>query len=158
MVTELFFILLVAGLLLIGAEIFVPGGILGAIGAAALLGAVVCGFIAFPSFGLWIAMGIIVLVGAAIFLWIKIFPRTNIGRSMTVSMDLAESKGTESGLEDLTGKEGITTSNLRPGGFAEIEGKRRDVITRGEMIAGGQPVVVIEVEANRIVVKEKGKV
>ena len=152
--TELFFILLVAGLILIGAEIFVPGGILGALGALALLGAIALGFLTFPAYGGWIAMGIVLLVGVALLLWIKIFPGTRIGKSMTVSNDLADSKATESGLAELLGNEGLTSSELRPGGFAEIEGKRRDVITRGEMIANGQPIVVVKVESNRIVVKE----
>lgn len=157
MFTELFFILLVAGLILVGAEVFVPGGILGAMGALALLGAVVLGFVAFPAYGLWIALGMVVLVGVAFLLWIKIFPGTRMGKSMTVATDLADSKATQAGLTELTGKVGVATSDLRPGGFAEIEGRRRDVITRGEMIARGESVVVLEVESNRIVVTGKRK-
>lgn len=154
MATELFFILLGVGLLLIGAEIFIPGGILGAMGIASLLGAIVLGFVAFPGYGEWIALSIIVLTGIAIILWIKIFPNTRLGRQMMVSNDLSTSKASEEGIENLLDKTGITTSKLRPGGFAEIDGKRKDVITRGEMIARGAKIKVIDIEANRIVVKK----
>ena len=151
---ELFFILLVAGLMLFGAEIFVPGGILGTFAGLFLLGAIICGFIAYPAYGGWIAVGILCLVGVAVFLWIKIFPGTPLGRSMTVLTNLADSKGTAAGLDGLVGKQGIATSDLRPGGFAEIDGKRCDVITEGGMIDRGRPVVVTRIGSNRVVVRE----
>ena len=44
---ELFAILIIAGLFLIGAEIFLPGGIIGFIGGMCLLAAVIVGFAAF---------------------------------------------------------------------------------------------------------------
>jgi membrane-bound serine protease (ClpP class) len=155
MATELFFILLVSGLMLIGAEIFVPGGLLGAMGAVALLGAIGAAFAAFGSTaGSYAAVGIIFLVGLVIYLWIKIFPKTRVGKRMTVSMDLGDSKATESGLSELLGKTGTASSDLRPAGFAVVDGKRVDVVSRGEMIAKGTPVTVIDVESNRVVVKK----
>ena len=157
MLTEVFFTLLVAGLILVGAEIFVPGGILGVMGGIALLGAVVFGFLAFPGYGAWIAIGILVLLGVIIVLWVKIFPRTGMGKRMTVSTDLKRWKATNPGLDALVGKEGVSSSDLRPAGFAEIEGRRIDVVTRGEMINAGQPVRVLEVESNRVVVVESDR-
>ena len=41
-------------------------------------------------------------------------------------------------LEDWVGKQGIAISPLRPAGVAEIEGKRLDVVTRGEFLAEGE--------------------
>jgi len=152
---QLFVVLLLAGLTLVGAEIFVPGGILGAIGGIALVLSIIVAFNAFgPVLGSYIAFAIIVLVGVAIVLWIRFFPKTAIGRKMTVSRDLASSKATDEELTDLEGKSGRSVSDLRPSGFATIEGKRVDVISRGEMIASGVDLVVIEVEGNRVVVKE----
>ena len=154
MLAEIFFTLLIAGLILIGAEIFVPGGILGIMGGLALFGAVVLGFMAFPGCGAWIAIGILGLVGVIIVLWVKIFPRTELGKRMTVSTDLKTWKATNPGLESLSGKEGVASSELRPAGFAEIEGRRVDVVTRGEMISAGSTVRVLDVESNRVVVAE----
>ena len=153
MVVELFFMLLIAGLLLVGAEIFVPGGILGVMGGLALLGAIVAGFIAFPGFGGWIAFSIVFLVGIAMYLWIRIFPHTSIGKKMTVSSNMATFKATQTGLAELEGKEGTSLSELRPAGFARIEGKRVDVVTQGEMISKGTAIRVVDVESNRVVVK-----
>jgi membrane-bound serine protease (ClpP class) len=45
-------------------------------------------------------------------------------------------------------------TDLRPSGKALIERVRVDVITRGEYIEAGCPVVVIRTEGNRVVVKK----
>ena len=100
---QLFAILLVSGLLLLGAEIFVPGGVLGTFGGIALLAAVVTGFAAFPGYGTAIAVAIIFLIGIAIALWIRLFPKSRIGRRMTVSTDESTYKGTQDGLPELVG-------------------------------------------------------
>ncbi len=151
--TEIYFILVITGLLLIGAEVFVPGGILGTLGGLALLVAIVIGFLEFGTVkGGYSAMAIILMVGVAIFLWIKLFPKTGIGKRMTVSTDLSDSKATEFGITLLVGKEGEAASDLRPAGFATIEGKRVDVVTQGEMISRGTRVKVVAVEANHVVV------
>jgi membrane-bound serine protease (ClpP class) len=153
-VQEIFAVLLVAGLFLVGAEVFLPGGILGVAGGLALVGAVILGFIAFPGYGVYIAIGIIAAVGVVVALWIRFFPRTRIGRSMTVSRDLAASKATQPGLERLLGRTGRSASELRPAGFAIIDGDRVDVVSDGRLIARDRPVQVVLVEGNRIVVTE----
>lgn len=154
-IIHIFFILLVAGLFLFGAEIFVPGGILGVVGAIALFAAIIIGYSQFGfTTGSLIAMGIIALMGLAMVLWIKIFPRTGLGKRMIVSTNLASAKASQTGIKDLIGKSGESSSDLRPGGFATIDGKRIDVITQGEMIQRGEKIKVIAIDGNRIVVSK----
>ena len=153
---QLFTILLVTGLMLVGAEIFVPGGILGIIGGIALLGSVIMGFAAFgPVTGGYVALGIVILVGLVIFLWIRIFPGTSVGRSMTVSGNLSKAKGTADGVDTLTCKTGTALSDLRPSGFALIDDRRVDVITRGEMLEKDGKLEVVKVEGNRVIVQKQ---
>ena len=56
----------------------------------------------------------------------------------------------------LVGKEGVSTSQLRPAGLATICERRVDVVTRGELLDSGTKVKVIAVEGNRVVVKALG--
>ncbi len=155
MMVQIFIILLVVGLFLIGAEIFVPGGIFGVIGGLALFGAIITAFSAFgPTIGGYITIGIIFLVGLVIFLWAKFFPKTSLGLKMTVLKDLSQAKGTETGLSELIGEEGVALSDLRPAGFANIGGRRVDVVTQGGMISKGEQVKVIIVEGNKVVVRK----
>lgn len=150
---EWFVVLLVAGLMLTGAEIFVPGGILGTLGGLALAGAIAAGYAAFGTVGGSYAAGaIVVLVGVAIWLWVLIFPRTRLGRRMTVSEDLGNAKAVPDGLAALAGLEGEAVSELRPAGYALLDGRRVDVVTEGGMVARGTRVRVVAVESNRVVV------
>ncbi len=150
---QIFAVLLGAGLLLLGAEIFVPGGILGAFGGLLLLGAIIAGFPAFPGYGHFVAIGILFLVGIAIALWIKFFPHSRVGQAMTVSQDESDFSAVQDGLDNLVGAQGEAKSNLRPAGFAMINGHRVDVVTQGGMIDKGATITVVEVEGNRVVVK-----
>jgi membrane-bound serine protease (ClpP class) len=43
----------------------------------------------------------------------------------------------------LVGATGVALSDLRPGGFARINGERTDVVTQGDYISAGQPIIVI---------------
>ncbi|MBN1130487.1 MAG: hypothetical protein JXA71_15955 [Chitinispirillaceae bacterium] len=51
-------------------------------------------------------------------------------------------------------KEGVTVSVLRPAGSAMIDGKKYDVVSKGDFIDKGTSIVVVAVEGNRIVVKK----
>lgn len=153
--TALFFILLAAGLLLIGAELFVPGGVLGVTGALALLGAAISAFASneLNEYAPLISLGILFMSVASLVLWIKIFPRTRLGKTMSAMTDLDDAHASNDNLKDLLDMKGFAVSDLRPSGFAKIDSKRVDVVTRGEMIEKGKEVRVIEVEGNRVVVK-----
>jgi membrane-bound ClpP family serine protease len=147
-----FFILLLSGLILMGIELFVPGGVLGAIAGMALIGAAIAGFVAFPAFGPFIALGIVAVTAVVMVLWLRFFPRTRLGRRMTVSQDLAASKAPAPELAQLVGKDGEALSDLRPSGFARIAGRRIDVVTQGDSIRHGERVQVVRVEGVRVVV------
>ena len=54
---------------------------------------------------------------------------------------------------DLLGKDGITITELRPVGTAEIGGERVDVITDGEFVHKGTPVTVVRADNMKVVVR-----
>jgi membrane-bound serine protease (ClpP class) len=67
----------------------------------------------------------------------------------------SEVSSIEFGKEDLTDKEGIAISELRPTGFIEIAGERYDALTEGGYLPKGTPILVIKVEGNKIFVRRK---
>lgn len=148
-----FFILVLSGAVLLGLEVFVPGGIVGLIGGLLLLYAA---FFALDTVGgvLGISLAILsLLIGCAmVFLVVKMFPKSFAGRKLSLETDMRDSHAAAEGLGALAGAEGITVTVLRPSGFAEIGEKRIDVVTRGEKIEAGVNIRVIEVEGNRVVV------
>jgi len=58
----------------------------------------------------------------------------------------------------LSGDVGTTITRLAPSGKARIAGKVYDVISKGQMISKDEPIEVIEVIGNRIVVQETNSV
>lgn len=152
---QIYILLILAGLFLIGVEIFVPGGIVGTLGALALVGAMLMGFKAFGlGGGMLSAFAIILLAGIGLILWVRYFPRTSMGRHLTLSKNARDFKAPPAEWKKLVGKEGVTHSPLRPGGIALIEGRRVDVIAEGSWIENGRPIRVISVEGSRVVVRE----
>jgi membrane-bound ClpP family serine protease len=149
----LLIILLAAGSLLIGAEIFIPGAVAGTLGVMALFGAVVVAFGISPLWGFYVAVGVVALSSITVVLWIKLFPHSSIGRKMTLSEDGKAFKSSDTHTA-LLGKQGVAHSELRPAGFALIDGNRVDVVSESGLIAQGQPVKVVRVEGNRIVVRK----
>ncbi len=146
--------LLACGLFLIGIEIFVPGGILGLFGAAALLGAATIGFTIFPLWAGWLSLfAILALAGAAVFIWMKYLPQSPIGRALSLSQGIETQDRAVSLWQ--AGTKGTAVSDLRPAGKALIAGKRADVIAdNGTYIAHDSAIEIVRVSGNRIYVKE----
>jgi len=150
----------VIGLLLIFLEVmFVSMGMLGMAAAGCLLGAIFVAFQVSVPFGIGVTLVEAIaapLVFAGAF---KILPKTPFGKRMILSGPPTEgtAAAADHSLDGLVGKAGTTLSPLRPAGFARIDGRKVDVVTRGEMIDGGVDVVVLEVSANRVVVSESKK-
>lgn len=139
---------------MIGIEIFVPGGILGAFGAAALIAACVIGFHIFPLWLGWLSLfAILALSGIALFAWMKYLPRSPIGKALSLSQKLTGRNKDES--KWAPGMNGSALSELRPAGKALINGERVDVIAdNGTWVQHDAPIEITKVQGNRIYVKE----
>ena len=144
-------VLLGVGLALIVAEIFLPSfGILSVLAGLAILAALWFAFQVNLRTGFWFfvvtALSVPVTIGFAF----GLLPKTPLGRRLILAR---ESRGVEAGgLEERLGEEGVAETDLRPGGFARVGGRRVDVVTRGEYLEAGARVRVIEATARRLVV------
>ena len=154
MTVELIITCVVVGVVLILVEVFVPGGIVGGLGLLFLIAGIVAAFSHSLMFGLGLLLGSLVLGLAAFWAWLRFFPGTNMGKRLILQRD-AHTWHSYDHNADLVGKEGVTNSPLHPTGIAMIENRRLDVVTRGEMLAPGTAIEVIDVEGNRIVVATK---
>ena len=153
--TGLYVALLLAGLLLVGIEIFIPGGIVGALGGLCLVSAIVLGFFLFdPPYNLISAAGILVASLAGLYIWATFVPRTRAGRTLTLERDGSDFRLADKDPDVLMGKEGTAQSTLRPSGVAVIDGRRRDVVAEdGMWIDAGQRIRVVSARGARIIVR-----
>ena len=148
--------LLASGLLLIIAEVFIPGGIAGVVGGLALLAAMGVGLVHFPApWGFLSAIAIVVFGGIGLLLWVQIFPRTRTGRRIALRTDGATYKSAAPPSDRWLGAAGETVTALRPGGVALFDGKRHDVLADGgEWIAAGAAIRVSAIRDGHLIVRE----
>lgn len=137
------------GLLLVTLDVLViPTHVVGVVGLCCVLVSLVMVFRNYPShFG--IGMVVLTLVIGVI------LAQVVVSRFTLRESQLAEAGyvATDPALQDLCGRQGVAATMLRPAGKATIDGKRVDVVTRGELLEADTPVLVIEVEGNRVVVR-----
>lgn len=144
------------GILVIMAEALLPSGGILAVIAAGLLGYSIYTVFSAISFeaGMMIVLADIIILPIAALFGLKMLARS----PLSLQSSLRKSQGVVSydeALTDLAGKEGVSLTNLRPSGTARIDGKRIDVVTRGDYIEKGETVEVLKVEGSRVVVGKK---
>lgn len=153
---QIFTASLVIGFMLLAVEVFIPGGVLGALGGLAILVSIIAGFFTFgPQGGLLAAVAIIVFGSVLFGVWIRIFPRTPMGRVLTLRKDGHEFKAAQAEPAIVVGLQGTAQSDLRPAGLALLNGHRTDVVSESGYVAAGAPVRVVKVTGNLIVVREQ---
>ena len=140
---SLYITLLLAGFILIGTEIFIPGGILGILGSVAWISAAVVGLRSFPEPWNMLSAFALLFVGILTFVvWIKYFPKSRIGKSLSLADSTEDFKAHTSDDSFPVGTVGEAVSTLRPSGIARFEGKRIDVVADGEWIEAGQAIKI----------------
>jgi len=142
---------------LLALELFIPsGGLLGVAAAAALIAAIVIGFMHSLSAGAAIVVGAAVLVPIVVSIGLRIWPSTPIGRRMLTlnpEADARREAELRAEREAIVGKKGIAKSNLLPSGLIEVDGVRMDAISLGMAIDAGQLVEIVSVSAGKIRVR-----
>ncbi len=151
-------ILLLVGIALVVIEMIIPGfGIAGVSGGAAIIAGLIVSSKTFGAAMFTLAIVVIILCIAAVIIFKVVFGKKH-RKSKLILDESIKSSSTELDSETalkLIGKEGIALSMLRPSGIAMIDGKRLDVLAKGEFIKKGDPIYVTEVEGLHISVEKK---
>ncbi|WOO42470.1 NfeD family protein [Rubellicoccus peritrichatus] len=145
--------LIVLAFVLLFLEIFVPGGLLGMLAAACILGA---GYIAFTEYGLAIAtfitVGSIALACLMFFIEIKLLKAS--GRYISVDNKITSSSVKRADASAIVGKCGVALTTLSPGGKVRVEGKDYEASSISGLLKKGQSIEVVRVEAFKIIIKK----
>ncbi len=145
--TELI-ILFIVGLAAVFAEILIPGMIVGICGAVCMLASIYWTYQAGATgAGHVMVAASIISVPVFIMLWYRLASKTFV---VTASEAGFNPPGN---FERFMGHEGVALTDLHPTGIARVDGRRVDVVTRGEMVSKNTRVKIIEVHGNRVIVK-----
>lgn len=147
-------VLILVGFLMIAAEVFVPGLVLGIIGGLSLLTAIILCYFAFgPLAGTAAFAALALLTTVGFFLWLWLFPQTPIGRRLMLNRSLPPQSSSHAE-STLTGASGTALTPLRPAGTARFGNRRVDVVAESGFIEPGDCVVVVFQEGLRTVVRK----
>lgn len=149
-------ILLLLGIILIIAEFFVTGGILGLLGVGSIIGSLFMAGYDIGHMSLSIAIAFIVAIIASIILFRSIGMEKGIFRHIVLRDRTTTELGYVSSVNrlELIGLEGVTVTQLRPAGTALFGSERIDVVSEGSFVESDQQVKIVKVEGMRVVVRE----
>jgi membrane-bound serine protease (ClpP class) len=146
--------LLVAGLVLIAVEFFLPTVFIGFLGAAisfvgiylsAEAGAFTCALF---------CVAFVFVLALEFFAFRRLLPQTVIGRAMiNVSSNDGAAVPAAAGFAVYVGKTGKAVTVLAPSGTAEVDGALLEAFSLDGFVERGAPVVVVEAGAGRVSVR-----
>lgn len=148
--------LLIAGFVLVGIEMVVPG--FGAPGIAGIICLVAGVFLTADTVeaGIFITVVVIVILGILMTIIMGFLSQKKFKSPIVLNEDLrAGAPINSSDLDYLLKKEGTATTDLKPAGKGDFEGIELDIFSEGPYIKKGSPIVISRINQNRLMVREK---
>lgn len=155
-------LLLIVGLAILLAEVFIPsGGLLGVITFFSLLVSLLFAYRAWgatqPNVFIAFSVMLLMLVPTVIGFGLYILPQTSFGKKVLLeapdSENLTPYQQESQRLEKLVGRFGTTVTMLNPGGMVRVDVERLHAFSEGLSIEPGDSVEVIQVRGSSIVVR-----
>lgn len=146
-------VLLIAGFILVGIEMVVPGfGLPGISGIVCLVAGIV---LTAENVEQGLTITVIVVVILAVMLTIVMAVLKRVKSPIVLEEKLQNEHGflNASDLEYLVGKEGIASTDLKPGGKCRIEGIEFDVRSEGSFLEKGMKVKISHIHEKTIMVR-----
>ena len=137
-------------------EAFMPGfGVAGIFGIILEITAIVFTQMTYgTTWALIATLGVLLLVGLAIFLSYRSAMKGRLSKSALVLKDTEESGPIAPAANEWLDREGTTVTAFRPNGFIEIGGSRLNASTSGEFLAKGTSVRVVGAEGDHLLIKK----
>jgi membrane-bound serine protease (ClpP class) len=142
------YVLFAVGMVVVILEIFLPGVILGLIGVAIVVGAILLAFSASPAAGGLLVGIAVVTIPVILIIWVKV-----VGPALAHKVDLKNDEQARERLHCLVGQEGVAVTLLRPSGTGQFGERRVPVVTNGEVVDRDTRVLAVEVRGNQVVVR-----
>ena len=150
-------ILLIIGFVLIGIELTAPGiSVPGIVGVICLIISIV---LTADTVVEGVAMTIIILAILGIMLGIMVWllAKGKLVKPIILTDEMNKEAGyiSSSDLEYLLGKEGVAATDLRPSGIGSFDGVNFDIVSDGQYVEKGTPIIIYKVQGSKLVVKVK---
>ncbi len=156
----LLILLFIVGIVLLSAEIIVPGGILGALGALMMFGGCVVAFRDHGSVGGIIAvLSAFMLAGIALYIEFRYLPHSKWGKRAFLNAQIT-SVTSALGKEalDLVGKSAEALTLLSPSGYVCVDGERYEAFCQSGQAPVGSVLEIIGADNFRLIVTQRSPI
>ena len=142
------------GVLLLAAEVVLPGAIAGILGGLAMLAGCIVAFQEFGVAGGAVASVIaVVALGVTFYLELVWLPKSRFGRALVVNSAVdATSQAPLADAGEVVGKTAEAVTALVPSGYVSIDGRRYEAFCRSGMVARGEALRVVGLDNFRLIV------
>ncbi len=152
----LIILLFVIGILLLLAEVLVPGGIIGSVGGILMFIGCVLAFRDYGVGGGLVAVVLALALGLAAFYFeLRILPRTRLGRRAFLTTEM---KGVSAALgseaKNLVGQPAAALTMLSPSGYVLVAGRRYEAFCQSGQAPAGAALEVIGADSFRLIVSQ----
>lgn len=148
--------LLIAGFVLVGVELVVPG--FGAPGIAGIICLIAGVFLVTDTLeqGILVTVVVIVILGIlmAVIMGLMHYRKFKSPIILDTALGSEDASLGTSDLDYLLDREGIAVTNLRPAGKGDFDGIELDVVSDGGYIEKGSKIIIHKINANRLIVSE----
>lgn len=152
-------LLIIAGVAFLLLEIILPSaGVLSILAGLSFIGALVVAFSGSVRLGVIVLAVEMFLIPVLIISAVKFWPHTPIGRMILIRLpksadEILPDDPVYRDLKSLVGKRGKAKTLMLPSGSVVVGGRTYDAFSEGMPIEAGEPVQVVAVRTNRIVVR-----
>ncbi|MDO4323044.1 MAG: NfeD family protein [Lachnospiraceae bacterium] len=151
-------LLLVAGFILVGIEMVLPGFSVPGVSGIICLIAGVFALADSAMEAAVITIAVLALLGILMAVVLSLLSRGKLKTPIILEEEQNRAQGylSSSDLKYLLGKQGIAETDLRPAGIGKFDDINFDVMSEGSYISRGTEIEIIKVEGSKLVVRGRG--
>ncbi|MFI5336273.1 MAG: NfeD family protein [Opitutales bacterium] len=147
-------LLFLLGVLLLAAEVFMPGAVLGILGGVAMLTGCLISFRQFgPTGGALATVIALALLGLTLYIELIWLPKSRFGKKLVVqSASDATSQPPLAEPGSVVGKTAEAVTTLAPSGYVVVEGRRYEAFCQAGHVPKGTALRVVGLDNFRLIV------
>ena len=151
---NLILLLFLLGALLLAGEVFVPGAILGVIGAVCMFTGCGLSFLKFGASGGLLATAIaLALLGLMLYVELVWLPKTRFGKRLIVQSKVdATTQPPLAESAEVVGKAAEAVTPLVPSGYVLVDGRRYEAFSQSGHVTKGEVLRVVGLDNFRLIV------
>lgn len=152
------YLFLILGWLLVLLEFYLPGAIMGTVGGVLIVTSIFLFAMQSSSFLAMLLFFVISLLGVVAVIWFALWQIKSTKNKNTIYSSKDQTGYVASSFDATAiGKTGVAITDLKPGGYILIEGKKYQAISVSGYITKGTEVTVISGQEESLIVKQSKK-